>query len=224
MTDEQQSGFGCLVILLVIGGCYLYSSNKLEKADAARMMDDFVQKTQAEARDKIARLTEEYEQQKAARECRYQAEASKLLKQIDVERRTAENARTIQKEREAKQDELRSFALKEAPVVWNTIQMLTAERDLIGDRIIKVKNLLVRFNKDVETDDDMFRLVELKRSIEEQLATVTGKLEAAYIAAKKYEAMPQSQEFEDMMRKSIEEGISAAEAAEKRYEELKGKE
>jgi len=43
-------------------------------------------------------------------------------------------------------------------------------------------------------------------------------------SAKKYEAMPHRKDFNDLMHKSIEDGISAAELAEKRYKELKEKE
>lgn len=224
MTDEQQGGIGCLVILLVIGGCYFYSSSKSEEFDADRMMDELVQNAQAESAAKIERLTNEYNRQKAQRENRYRAEAANLLNQLEVERRKLEGARTQQKEREAKQDDLRAFAMKESPDIWKTIQVLSAERDSINEKTKKVKDLLVQFNKNPTEDEDVLRLEEIKRLIEEQLAAVAGKLEAAYIAAKKYEAMPQRHEFEALMRKSIEEGVSAAEMAEKRYKELKRKE
>ena len=188
------------------------------------MMDELTQSARTEAAEKIDRLTNEYNRKKAERENRYRAEAARLLNQIEIERRKTEGARARQRERDARQDDLRTFALKESPDIWKTIQLLAAERDAIDEKLTKVSALLVQFNKDPSADEDMKRLESLKGQIEEQLSAVTVKLESAYIAAKKYEAMPQRHEFEELMHKSIEEGISAAEMAEKRYNELKGKE
>ena len=74
------------------------------------------------------------------------------------------------------------------------------------------------------SDEDVIKLKDSRSQLDAQISLVNGKLEAAYLAAKKYEAMPNRKDFNDLMHKSIEDGISAAELAEKRYKELKEKE
>ena len=223
MTDEQQGGIGCLIILLVIGGCYLLSSDKKE-VDVNRLFDDVVCAAQEEAAARIDALKNTYEKQKRAREERYSLESAKLLNQIEIERRRNEAARKIERERDTKEDELRTFAMKESPSVWKILQTLSAERETLSGKIKGLECTLKRFGKNPDADEDVIKLKDSRSQLDAQISLVNGKLEAAYLAAKKYEAMPNRKDFNDLMHKSIEDGISAAELAEKRYKELKEKE
>ncbi len=224
MTDERQGGIGCLVILLVIGGYYLFSNNESEKTDANRLFDDVVRNAQEEAAARIDTLKNEYERGKREREERFSSESAKLLNQIEIERRRDEAARKIMRERDAKEDELRTFAMKESPSVWKILQTLSAERETLSGKIKVLEDTLKRFGKDPDADEDVIKLKNSRSQLDAQISLVNGKLESAYLAAKKYEAMPHRKDFNDIMHKSIEEGISAAELAEKRYRKLKEKE
>lgn len=224
MTDEQQGGIGCLIILLVIGGCYFLSSDKQEQVDANQLFDDVVCAAQEEAAVKIDTLKNAYEKQKRAREERYSSESAKLLNQIEIERRRDEAAKKIVRERDTKEDELRTFAMKESPSVWKILQTLSAERETLSEKIKGLEDTLKRFGKDPDADEDVIKLKDCRSQLDAQISLVNGKLESAYLAAKKYEAMPHRKDFNDLMHKSIEDGISAAELAEKRYKELKEKE
>lgn len=224
MTDEQQGGVGCLIILLVIGGCYLLSSDKQEEVDANKLFDDVVRNAHVEAAEKIDALKNAYETQKRARDERFALESAKLLNQIEIERRRDEAVKTIVRERDAKEDELRTFAMKESPSVWKILQTLSAEREMLNGKIKGLEDTLKRFAKDPDADEDVIKLKDSRSQLDAQISLVNSKLESAYLAAKKYEAMPHRKDFNDLMRKSIEDGISAAELAEKRYKELKEKE
>lgn len=224
MTDEQQGGIGCLVILLIIGGCYLLSSDKKEEIDVNRQFDDIVQTAQAEAATRIDELKKEYEKRKSERDERFAVESAKLLNLIEIERRRDNAAKKMVQERDSKEDELRSFALKESPSVWNTLQILVAERETLAGKIKSLGDTLKRFGKNPDSDEDFITLNDCYSQLDVRISLVREKLESAYLAAKKYEAMPHRKDFNDLMHKSIEDGISAAEQAEKRYKELKEKE
>lgn len=224
MTDEQQGGVGCLIILLVIGGCYLFSSDKQEEVDVNHLFDEVVCTAQGEAAAKIDALKNAYEKQKRERDERYSSESAKLLNQIEIERRRDEATKKIVIERDTKEDELRTFAMKESPSVLKILQTLSAERETLSGKIKGLEDTLKRFGKEPDTDEDVIRLKNSRSQLDTQISLVNGKLESAYLAAKKYETMPHRKDFNDLMHKSIEDGISAAELAEKRYKELKEKE
>lgn len=224
MTDEQQGGIGCLVILLVIGGCYFFSGDKKEEADTNRLFDNIVRTAHEEAATKIDGLKEAYARQKRERDERFASESSTLLNQIEIERRRDEAAKKIERERDTKEDELRTFAIQESPGVWKILQTLFAEREMLSGKIKGLEDTLKRFGKDPDADEDVIKLKDSRGQLDAQISLVKSKLESAYLAAKKYEAMPHRKDFNDLMHKSIEDGISAAELAEKRYKELKEKE
>ena len=224
MTDEQYGGIGCLTILLIIGGCYLHYSHKEDKLDANRMMDELVQKVEQETAEKITVLRNDYEQKRIEREEGFQQESARLLNQMQTEQRRINAEKRIVKEKDLKDEDLRSFALKESPDIWKTVQHLKAEIESLSKRIKELEYTLRRFNKDPKADDDVVRMSDFKMQLESQLSMVIDKLEAAYLASKKYEAMPHRADFNELMQKSLEDGISAAELAEQRYTELKEKE
>ena len=94
----------------------------------------------------------------------------------------------------------------------------------MSDKIKKLEATLRQFGKDPKVDEDVVRIRDYKEQLEVQLSLVKGRLETAYLASKKYEALPQRREFNDLIRKSLEDGVSSAEMAEQRYKELKEKE
>lgn len=202
----------------------MISSDRQEKVKANHLFDDVVRTAQEEAAAKIDALKNTYEKQKREREEKFASESAKLLNQIEIERRRDEAGKKIVRERNIKEDELRTFAMKESPGVWKILQTLSAERETLTEKIMGLEDTLKRFGKDPGADEDVIKLKNSRSQLDAQISLVNGKLESAYLAAKKYEAMPHRKDFNDLMHKSIEDGISAAELAEKRYKELKEKE
>lgn len=202
----------------------MISSDRQKKVNANHLFDDVVRTAQEEAAAKIDALKNTYEKQKREREEKFASESAKLLNQIEIERRRDEAGKKIVRERNIKEDELRTFAMKESPGVWKILQTLSAERETLTDKIMGLEDTLKRFGKDPGADEDVIKLKNSRSQLDAQISLVNGKLESAYLAAKKYEAMPHRKDFNDLMHKSIEDGISAAELAEKRYKELKEKE
>lgn len=224
MTDEQYGGIGCLAILLIIGVCCLHFSSEEKNLDVYRKMDEFVQKTEHDALRNIMSLKQDYAKNRKERENAFRCRAEKLLNQIEIEQRRVEAEKRNIRENELKESELRAFALKESPGIWKTVQLLKGEIGTLSDKIKKLEATLRQFGKDPKVDEDVVRIRDYKEQLKVQLSLVKGRLETAYLASKKYEALPQRREFNDLMRKSLEDGVSSAEMAEQRYKELKEKE
>ena len=229
MTDEQAGGVGCLFIILLIVGCYMLFSDRTEHSETKEkdpnyLFDELVQEAQDVAATKIDAIKKVYEERKRARDEKFALESAKLLNQIEIERRRDEATKKVVRERDSKEDELRTFSLKESPGVWKILQTLSAERETLTGKINGLEDTLKRFGKDPDSDEDVVKLKDSRSQLDAQISLVRGKLESAYLAAKKYEAMPHRKDFNDLMHKSIEDGVTAAELAEKRYKELKEKE
>lgn len=118
----------------------------------------------------------------------------------------------------AKQENLlRTFALQEAPQLWQTVQSLRGEIVSRNKAMTQLAAELREF--DCKPEDDMtYRELQVGR---EQMActldNVYQKLENAYIAYKKFQATPGRKEYADAMNRAFEDGIHEAEATARRY-------
>ena len=115
---------------------------------------------------------------------------------------------------------LSDFAMKESPKIWQTIQSMRGEIAQSGAKIKRLRADLLEFDRDPDTDEDYQALVaglqELKRSYD----AIFDKLEDAYIAAKKYEASPSRKDYQDTMKRALEDGIQDANMATERYKAM----
>lgn len=116
-----------------------------------------------------------------------------------------------------KLDVLRTFALQESPSLWQTVQALRAEYAARKAGLAGLKSDLLEFERNPETDKDYQALRQSCENIRESLDQICRKIEDAYIAYKKFQATPGRAEYENLMRKSLEDGIQEAEAASRRY-------
>ena len=121
----------------------------------------------------------------------------------------------------AKQENLlRTFALKESPQLWQTVQSLRAEIDNRNKSLAQLAADLREFDRKPE-DDATYRELQIGR---EQIActldNVYQKLENAYIAYKKFQATPGRKEYADAMNRALEDGIHEAEMMESRFKKM----
>ena len=121
----------------------------------------------------------------------------------------------------AKQENLlRTFALQEAPQLWQTVQSLRGEIVSRNKSMAQLAAELREFDRKPE-DDTTYRELQVGR---EQIActldNVYQKLENAYIAYKKFQATPGRKEYADAMNRALEDGIHEAEIMESRFKKM----
>lgn len=121
----------------------------------------------------------------------------------------------------AKQENLlRTFALQEAPQLWQTVQSLRGEIVSRNKAMTQLAAELREFDRKPE-DDTTYRELQVGR---EQIActldNVYQKLENAYIAYKKFQATPGRKEYADAMNRALEDGIHEAEMMESRFKKM----
>jgi len=107
-------------------------------------------------------------------------------------------------------DVLRTFALQESPTLWQTVQELRAERETADAGLKSLRTDLLEFGRNPEADKDYVELMSACEGIDRSLEDVCSKLEEAYIAYKKQQALP---ECGAIMRQALEDGLQEADFA-----------
>ena len=210
-------GKGCLGIIIIvialhfiikIGGC-IYDEAKEQAGKATTWRDKRLAEKAKEAEAQKAKEAE------AARAAKLAAEAAK------IKRLQAEAAAEAKRRQEAKDDKIRTFAIKDAPKVWQVYQSLQGEIDAQSGKIEELRKTLVAFNKSPEQDEDFNRICAVRDEMIRTRSTLRAKLEDAYIAAKKYEASPSRKDYQELQKKALEDGILEADQAEAKFKEMR---
>jgi len=197
-------------LLLLYGG---WTIAKLAFSDVKDMRDAHLEK---KAEQEKTRKAQEAESARVA-EAKRQQDA-----RVDAERRRREEAAAEAKRKQsAKDDRVRTFALKEAPKVWSVYQSLQSEIDVQNDKIEELRKTLVAFDKSPEQDADFVRICALRDEMIRSRKAIRAKLEDAYIAAKKYEASPSRKDYQELHKKALEDGILEADAASAKFKEMR---
>ena len=115
---------------------------------------------------------------------------------------------------------LSDFAMKESPKIWQTIQSMRGEIAQSGAKIKRLRSDLLEFDRDPDTDDDYKALVAGLQELKRAYDAIFDKLEDAYIAAKKYEASPSRKDYQDTMKRALEDGVQDANMATERYKAM----
>ena len=115
---------------------------------------------------------------------------------------------------------LQDFAQKESPKIWQTIQAMRAEMSTSGAKIKNLREELKLFDRDPDSDEDYKALVAGFQELKHAYNAIFDKLEDAYIAAKKYEASPSRKDYQDVMKRALEDGINDANMATERYKAM----
>ena len=239
----RANGIGCggwiLLIIIIaiiwnIGGCIIGkiwdgTQEVLAERHAKQEIAD------AKAREQLAldEAEKALAEAKASEEKRAAADAAERRKREEadaVERRKREEAArreaAQQKEAEAKREEakankLRTFALRDAPVIWKAHEQLKAA---IVEQDVRIKDLaatLKEFDKNPETDSDYLAICAARGEMETSLNGIRRKLEEAYLAYCRFKATPSHKEYEELMRKALDDGMQAADAAKRKFEQMK---
>ena len=115
---------------------------------------------------------------------------------------------------------LQDFAMKESPRIWQTIQAMRGEMTTSEANIKSLREELKLFGRNPDADDDCKALVAGLTELRHAYDAIFDKLEDAYIAAKKFEASPSRKDYQDMMKRALEDGIQDATIATERYKAM----
>lgn len=175
----------------------------------------------------IKSIHREYKQQLQIREIR--AEEKRIAereREAAEKRQTEEDRRVAEKkaEQEAREKEiaerenrLRAFTLREAPSLWKAQQSLEAQIIYQDKKISELRKTLIEFDKRPEQDADFMAICSMREDMVGVKQSLRKKIEDAYIAYCKFQATPNRKEYDDLHRKTIEDGIQEAEAAARRF-------
>lgn len=207
MEEKIKVGCGCLVtgfFLLVVlnwaGACVSKQWTKFQVRRAER--------AQAVAeKEELGRLAA--------------AEKDAIRRREEAQAERARHAREAAKREAAREAKLRDFALMEAPVLWQTYQNLQGAIASQSQKIEELRKALTEFDRDPARDPDFQRICSLRDEMAESLKTMHAKIEDAYLASRKYEATPSKKEYAELRRKLLEDGLQEAEAAERRFKEMR---
>lgn len=115
---------------------------------------------------------------------------------------------------------LQDFAMKESPGIWQAIQSMRAEMTTSTAKLESLREELQLFDRNPDADEDYKSLQSGLDEIRHAYDAIFDRLEEAYIAAKKYEASPSRKDYQDMMKRAIEDGIQGANMATERYKAM----
>ena len=143
------------------------------------------------------------------------------VKQEQAEREAEE--RRIEAERRAQErsDRIRTFVMKEAPALCQAYQDLKSELANQNKRIAELRQAFREFDKSPESDPDYVRICKMRDEMAETLQTMRTKMEDAYLASRKFEAAPSRKDYEQLRKKILADGIQEAEAAQRRFDEMR---
>ncbi len=151
-------------------------------------------------------------EKKEAEERRQKAAAFAEAQRVQAEKKRIQ---------EAKDEKIRSFALKDAPNVWAVYQSLQSEIVIQNGKIEELRKTLEAFGKDPWRDVDFRRICALRDDMIRLRKALRTKLEDAYIASRKYEASPSRKDYQELHKKALEDGILEADAAEAKFKEMR---
>ena len=216
MSDKIgcESGCGCLVVGFVLLIVLNWVSSCV--SDQWRTYQEVAEKEElgrlAAAEKDAVRRREEAERER-------QRQQEEAVARTKAER--ARQAREAAQREVAKEAKLRNFALKEAPVLWQTYQNLQAAISSQDQKIEDLRKTLTEFDMNPADDPDFQRICSLRDEMIGSLKTMHTKIEDAYLASRKYEATPSRKEYAELRRKLLEDGLQEAEAAERRFKDMR---
>lgn len=216
-------GFILIIIVLNICSCIV---GKIWDGTQEVLAERHAKQEIADAKAREQLALEEAEkalaEAKASEERRAAADAAERRKRKETARReAAQQKEAAAKREEAKADKLRTFALRDAPVIWKAHEQLKAA---IVEQDVRIKDLaatLKEFDKNPETDSDYLAICAARGEMETSLKGIRRKLEEAYLAYCRFKATPSHKEYEELMRKALDDGMQAADAATRKFEQMK---
>ena len=189
---------------------------------AGHALTSFTEDWKPVARKCSIELTNRYEAIKEYRlKQKVAEEEAKIVKEKDGASILSEKAKA--NKIAAREEQIKAFAEKEAGTLWKTLQLLKGEIELQEKRIGNLKKVLEDFDRDPNTDEDFQGICKMRDALVTSVSEIKAKLEDAYIAAKKFEATPGQDEYDEIRRKALENGVQEADAAIKRFNLMREK-
>ena len=118
------------------------------------------------------------------------------------------------------EDEMRTFALKEAPRIWETIQHLRAMVAEQDERIAEMQRTAQESGLAWRGSERYERIYRARNKLVRTQRQVEDRLSEALMAAQRYRASPRRAEVEAATRKALENGVLESEWVWKQYDEL----
>ena len=205
MDDDNLKtfGIGCLVVILLLKlGSWIWDKASSFISQARANYDNRVAQRQAE--------NEAAEQKRQAEDRRIKDEAARKAEEMAIE------AARIKRE-----ERLKIFAMKEAPILWKVHQDLQGAIVEQDKRIADLAKTLETFNKDPMQDADYLRIRSMRDEMVAARDSMHTKIEDAYLAFCKFQATPSRKDYGELRKKTLEDGIKAAEDAARRFDEMR---
>lgn len=120
-----------------------------------------------------------------------------------------------------REDARRTFALKESPVLWKTIEELKAKIVEQNGKLAKLKRTFDDLDMCAERDDDYNLLIKDRDKMVKQLQSVESELDHAFLASVKYEVTRGKQERAEFDCSVRDDGLSEASGARQKFEKLR---
>lgn len=208
-----------------------YERLQAVKASASRLLSHAVLGTKARkavaAADRLLAALPDLQESALQRVEKYVDDLRAESERLEEEARRAEEARRLAvalrkaaEEGWRNEADLNGFALKESPAIWQVVQQLRAEVKARRAAVAQLRADLQLFGKDPDSDPDCQKLGKDVDALLDSLAGVFVNLENAYIAAKKYDASPSRKDYQDTMKRALEDGIQSATMAAERYKAM----
>ena len=170
------------------------------------------------------------ERKAAAREKRAAADREELAKRREAEtaaerakREAEERARLeeIKRKQERQERLLREFAIKESPVLWQSVVQMRKDIGEQDVRIVKLERTITDMGEDPSVDEDCLRLRQQRTELQAQLKRVMEKIKEAYIKSVKYETALGHKELQNFNTNASEHGADEADAAGAKYDKMR---
>ena len=205
MDDDNLKtfGIGCLVVILLLKlGSWIWDKASSFISQVRTNYDNRVAQRQAE--------NEAAEQKRQAEDRLIKDEATSKAEEMAIE------AARIKRE-----ERLKIFAMKEAPILWKVHQDLQGAIGEQDKRIADLAKTLETFNKDPMQDADYLRIRSMRDEMVAARDSMHAKIEDAYLAFCKFQATPSRKDYDELRKKTLEDGIKAAEDTARRFDEMR---
>lgn len=131
-------------------------------------------------------------------------------------------ATAVQKEKDAKkEDKIRTFAMRESPAVWQTVQKLRAEKATLENGVVRVERVLKYYGRDLASDHDLVGMWHDLQEIDDLIGRLQYKLEDAYLKYVAYQATPGREDLKALSNKALVDGVQEASVIEARFNEMR---
>ena len=121
----------------------------------------------------------------------------------------------------AREDARRSFALKESPVLWTTIEDLKAKIVEQNGKLARLKKAFDDLGISAERDGDYNLLMKDRDEMVKKLQAVESELDRAFLASVKYEVTRGKRERAEFDRSAREDGLWEASDSRRKFESLR---